>query len=204
MLTLLARAITTPWQRVVVAVVIAGAVAAVVLWSLATTAGDAALTSAAVTIVHAYLAVISIVLGVIDGRTHRLPNRIVLPAYPVLLALYALACVPNPDWSPFLRAALAGAAVFGFYLLLHGVRSAGLGAGDVKLAGVTGLALGWGGWDSVLVGVVAAFVVGAALALALMAARRADRHTRIPFGPAMLAGMWIGLIAASGGVLDGA
>jgi len=63
-----------------------------------------------------------------------------------------------------------------------------LGMGDVKLAALLGLYLGWLGWSTVLTGAVAGFVVQAALALVLLAARRVGRRDALPFGPAMLVG----------------
>lgn len=142
-----------------------------------------------------YFAVISVVLAVIDARTHRLPNRIVLPAYPVALAMFAIACLLGAEWSALLRALLGMAALFSFYLVLRMIGGAGMGGGDVKLAGVLGLYLGWLGWPAVLVGVVAGFVLGGVYGLVLIALRRAHRRTAIPFGPFMLAGAWLSILA---------
>ena len=60
--------------------------------------------------------------------------------------------------------------------------------GDVKLAALLGLYLGWLGWDVVLLGAAAGFVVQAVLALVLLAARRIRLEGELPFGPAMLLG----------------
>jgi leader peptidase (prepilin peptidase)/N-methyltransferase len=65
---------------------------------------------------------------------------------------------------------------------------AGLGMGDVKLAGLLGLYLGWLGWPVVLLGFLLGFAVQALVGLVLLAARRAGRHTELPFGPALLGG----------------
>jgi leader peptidase (prepilin peptidase)/N-methyltransferase len=71
-----------------------------------------------------------------------------------------------------------------------------MGMGDVKLAGVLGLFLGWLGWSELLVGAFAAFLLGGVVALALLAARRVTRSSGIPFGPWMLAGAWSAVLAA--------
>ncbi len=63
-----------------------------------------------------------------------------------------------------------------------------MGMGDVKLAGVLGMALGWLGWGVLIVGGFLGFVYGAIIGLALMVGRRAGRRTAIPFGPFMVAG----------------
>jgi leader peptidase (prepilin peptidase) / N-methyltransferase len=73
------------------------------------------------------------------------------------------------------------------YLILALISPAGLGMGDVKFSGLLGLALGWAGWQSVLLGVLAGFVLNAVVALLVMVIRR-DRGGEVPFGPAMVAG----------------
>ena len=149
----------------------------------------------AVTLVYLYLAAVSIALTLIDIDTHRLPNSIVLPGYAVVAVLFTLACVLGAEWSALLRAAIGGVVLYAFYLLLRVVRPAGMGGGDVKLAGVLGACLAWLGWGALAVGAFAAFLLGGVFGLALIAARRAGRKTAIPFGPFMLAGAWVGIIA---------
>ena len=149
----------------------------------------------AVTLVYLYLAAVSIALTLIDIDTHRLPNSIVLPGYVVVAVLFTLACVLGAEWSALLRAAIGGVALYAFYLLLRLVRPAGMGGGDVKLAGVLGACMAWLGWGAFAVGAFAAFLIGGVFGLALIAARRAGRKTAIPFGPFMLAGAWVGIVA---------
>ena len=60
--------------------------------------------------------------------------------------------------------------------------------GDVKLAALLGLYLGWIGWGAVVVGAAAGFVIQALLALVLLAGRRIGLRGELPFGPAMLLG----------------
>ena len=69
--------------------------------------------------------------------------------------------------------------------------------GDVKLSGVLGLYLGWLGAAAVAAGLLGAFVLAALAGLGLIAAGRATRKSRIPFGPFMLVSA-IAVIAASG------
>ena len=146
-----------------------------------------------IVIAYVYLASVSIVLTLIDVRSHRLPNAIVLPSYAVLAMLFTGACLFGAPWPNLLRAAIAAATLFGFYWLLRAIRPGGMGGGDVKRAGVLGAALGWIGWGSLVVGAFAAFLIGGLVGLALIATRRASRTTSIPFGPFMLVGAWIGI-----------
>ena len=140
-----------------------------------------------------YLAAVSVSLAMIDLDTHTLPNRIVLPAYPVATVLLAAAALMAGEPGRILGALVGGAALFGVYLLLALAYPAGMGLGDVKLAGVLGLYLGWLGWGELAVGGFAAFLLGGFFALALVIARKANRKSGIPFGPWMLAGAWLGI-----------
>ncbi|GAA4625072.1 leader peptidase (prepilin peptidase)/N-methyltransferase [Cellulomonas oligotrophica] len=145
-----------------------------------------------------YLVAITVALTAIDLDVHRLPDAIVLPSYPVAAALLVLASADpggTADWGALLRAGVGAAALFAFYFVLLVAYPAGMGFGDVKLAGVLGLYLGWVGWGALVVGAFAAFLVGGVVGLALIARRRAGRRTQIAFGPWMLAGAWIGLVA---------
>jgi leader peptidase (prepilin peptidase)/N-methyltransferase len=69
--------------------------------------------------------------------------------------------------------------------------------GDVKLAGVLGLYLGWLGWNSLFVGAFAAFLLGGIAGVVLMATGLATRKSAIPFGPYMLAGAFLAVFAAA-------
>lgn len=144
-----------------------------------------------------YLAAISVALVLIDLDVHRLPDVIVLPSYVVGLALLAVASA-NPggasDWPALLRGCAAAVALVLFYFVLVVIRPGGMGLGDVKLAGVLGLYLGWAGWASVVVGWFAAFLLGGVFGGALMLMRRAGRKTAIPFGPWMILGAAVGLV----------
>ncbi len=145
-----------------------------------------------------YLAAISVALTLIDLDVHRLPDAIVLPSYPVVVGLLVLAAVDpggEADWGAFGRSLAGGAAMFAVYLLIVLVYPAGMGLGDVKLAGVLGLYLGWAGWSSLVVGWFAAFLLGGVFSLALLVRGSAGRRTQIPFGPWMIGGAAVGLVA---------
>jgi leader peptidase (prepilin peptidase)/N-methyltransferase len=65
---------------------------------------------------------------------------------------------------------------------------AGLGWGDVKLAGILGLYLGWLGLAVLAAGLFLGYLLAAGAGLGLIAAGRASRKTQLPFGPFLLAG----------------
>jgi leader peptidase (prepilin peptidase)/N-methyltransferase len=139
---------------------------------------------------YLYLAAIAVALAAIDLDVMRLPDKIILPSY----AVVPLLLLPAGGWSPALRAAAAAALLFGLYWLLA---LWGMGGGDLKLAPLLGLYLGWLGWSSVAVGAFAGFLLGGVAGAALIAARRAGRKTPVPFGPFMLAGAVLAVFAAA-------
>ena len=150
---------------------------------------------ALVVVAHAGLIGVGIWLIVVDARTHRLPNRIVLPTGGALLVLVGIEALVTGEASVLLRS-LAGLVILGgVYAVMH-LAGGGVGGGDVKLAAVIGLVLAWHGWQTLLIGAAAAFVLGALYVLVLMTLRRAQRSTRIAFGPWMIVGAALGVAVA--------
>ena len=129
-----------------------------------------------------------VLLAVVDLRHRRLPNRVVLPAIVAGAGLLLVAAAGEWAWLALLRATVGAGLLFAGYLVLALISPRGLGMGDVKLAALLGLHLGWLGWAAVVVGAVAGFLVQAVLALALLAGGRIGLRGELPFGPAMLAG----------------
>ncbi|GAA1958142.1 prepilin peptidase [Microbacterium aquimaris] len=148
--------------------------------------------------VAAYVAFagISVVLAVIDARSHRLPNRIVAAGYALATVTLGLSAVAGGDGAEAIRALAAGAALFGALLLVRILDPRAIGGGDVKLAGLIGIHLGWLGWDAVLLGVALAFAGAGVFALLLVVARRRGGAARIAFGPWLLGGTWAAILLA--------
>lgn len=135
-----------------------------------------------------YLAVVGVVLTYVDIRVQLLPNAIVLPSYPVVIALLAVAAVVTGEWTAFARALASGAVLWTLFAVPLLFRFAGMGYGDVKLVGLLGMPVGWFGVSEVLVGLFLAFCLGGIVALVLVLLRRAHRKTPIPFGPFLIVG----------------
>ena len=143
-----------------------------------------------------YFGAIGIALAAIDLDCRRLPNAIVLPSYPVLAVLLAGSAWWQHDWWSLGRAVLGGVALFAFYLLLALAYPAGMGFGDVRLAGILGGVLAYLSWPALLIGAFAGFVLGAVTGVVILAARKGDRKTAVPFGPFMIAGALLAVFAA--------
>ena len=146
----------------------------------------------------AWFLAVALLLAVIDLREQLLPNRILLPGGIGAAVLLVLAAALDDGWPDLLRAAVAAAICFAVLLVMALLAPAGLGMGDVKLAGLLGLMLGWLGWPAVLLGFFAGFLLQALVGLVLLVLRRAGRRTELPFGPALLAGTFAAALASGG------
>jgi leader peptidase (prepilin peptidase)/N-methyltransferase len=142
---------------------------------------------------YLYAAGIGIALTLIDAKTRRLPDAIVYPSYPVLATLLAIASWLTGDWAALARGALGGLGLAFAYGLMAVLVPRGMGLGDVKLAGLIGLALAYRGWGVFAVGALAAFLVGALWGIGVMVKNHGARRVTIPFGPWMCAGAALGV-----------
>jgi leader peptidase (prepilin peptidase) / N-methyltransferase len=144
-----------------------------------------------------FLGALGVALAAIDLSVQRLPDRLVLPAYPVMVVLLAIAALAGHNADALGRALLGGVLLGGTYLALALLRPGGIGGGDVKLAGLAGLALGWLGWPTLMAGAALGFLLCGAVSMALMAARRITLQSMISLGPFMLAGALLATLAVA-------
>ncbi len=145
---------------------------------------------------YLYLALTAVVLSVVDLAEKRLPNALVYPSLLVLPVLLAFAAAASGSWSALLGAFAGGAALFVFYFVLALISPSGIGMGDVKLAAVIGLALGYLGWSPVLIGSFGGFLIGSLVSLVALVGRRITLRGSLPFGPSMLAGAFLAVLLA--------
>jgi leader peptidase (prepilin peptidase)/N-methyltransferase len=137
---------------------------------------------------YLWVGALGVAMAYVDLREHRLPDPLTAAALVGGGSLLAVAAAATGAWGAYGRAWLAAMAMFAAFLALALLRPADLGLGDVKLAGVLGLVLGWQGWGFVLVGAFLGFLFGGLTGVGLMLVRRAGRRSSIPFGPFMLLG----------------
>lgn len=137
-----------------------------------------------------------IALTMIDLDVKRLPNAIVLPLYPILLVALAAGAFLEDNSACLLRAIVGGAALYGLYYLLAFCYPAGMGFGDVKLAGLVGMVLSFISYPALIVGSFAAFLLGGILGIALIARSREARKRSIPFGPFMVLGALVAIFVS--------
>jgi leader peptidase (prepilin peptidase) / N-methyltransferase len=143
---------------------------------------------------YLYMGAIGAALTLIDLDVQRLPDMIVLPSYPIVFVLLLVPTMVTGQWGALLRAVLAGSVLYlGYRVLALVSPGAGPGRGDVKLAGVLGLLLGWLGWGQAIVSIFAASITGGVIALSLLLAGRASHSLLMAFGPSMMLGAWVAL-----------
>jgi prepilin signal peptidase PulO-like enzyme (type II secretory pathway) len=165
-----------------------------------------------------YVACSLIVIFVYDLRHYIIPDKVLFPAIGVAFVYRFSEVFFNPtqpplnlrggeipplnlrggegellfnaltNFGPYLFAALAAAGFFLFLVLV--TRGRGMGIGDIKLAILMGLVLGW---PQILLALFLAFFSGAAIGLALIAAGEKTMKSQVPFGPFLIAGTFIAL-----------
>lgn len=167
------------WQGSLAAGVVAAAFGLVLGW-------DPAL------VVLLPLVPVGVALTVIDWRTRLLPTKLIAPAYAMTLVAVLVAwALDGREVGDLQRTGLGWLVYGGMFFVLWFVYPRGLGYGDVRLAGVLGLALGWVGWGELLLGIWAGLLLGGILGgLLSLVTRRRD----YPFGPFMLAGAVLGVV----------
>lgn len=145
---------------------------------------------------YLFLGAVCAGVSVVDATTRRIPNRIVLPAYPVGGLLLTVAAASDDAWSALVRAALAMAVLGGFYLLLAVVLPGQMGFGDVKLAGLLGLFLGFLGWPAVATGALLASVLAVIGLAGRCALGGGSGRVTIAFGPCLCLGALVAVLLA--------
>jgi leader peptidase (prepilin peptidase) / N-methyltransferase len=131
---------------------------------------------------------VAVVLAGIDLDTMTLPRRIIYGSGVAAVVLLAVAAVATGEPSRLTGAAIGAGGALLFFLALHLIAPRGMGFGDVRLAGLIGLHLGWLGLLEVPTGLFLGFGLGAVFGLGFLAYQRAALRTQIPFGPFLAAG----------------
>ena len=172
--------------RTVVAGLVTGALAAAAAHRL-----GAQLTLVAYGLLFAVLVAVSV-----TDLSHRLvPRRLVYPGAVVVGAALVADALNGHDPRRLAGAAIGGAVAFGVFFAVWWFVPRGMGFGDVRLAGLIGLALGYQGLFDTYLGFLSAFVLGALGGVAVMVVTGSGRRTRVPFAPALAAGAVIAVLA---------
>ena len=126
--------------------------------------------------------------SIIDYATHRLPRGVTFRAAIVGGLLLALAAINHDDNSRIGVMFASFVVTLALFALLAAFSKGGIGGGDVRLAPVLGMFLGWLGASYVYIGLGGGFILGGVVAAGMLVTRRASASTRIAFGPFLCIG----------------
>jgi leader peptidase (prepilin peptidase)/N-methyltransferase len=129
--------------------------------------------------------------SVIDLEHMLLPNRVVYPSLAMATALLAIAAGIDGDWDRFGKALIGAVIASGALFLLAMLRAGAMGGGDIKLALLLGLCLGWLGIGHVVLGLFLGFLLGSVVGVGLIVTKVRGIKDHFPFGPFLAAGTLI-------------
>lgn len=132
-----------------------------------------------------------VAVSVVDLRVGLVPRRFLYPTLGIVALGLAAASADTGAWRSLLHAAIGGAVAFVVFYAIWWIYPKGMGYGDVRMAGLCGLALGFLGFPQLYLGFLAAFLLGALGGIVALA-RRGSR--RFPFAPALAAGTAFGVL----------
>ena len=146
---------------------------------------------------YLYLAAVGIALALIGFDVRSLPDTIVLPSYVVSLLLLLPAGAQRLDTSVPVRALAGMVALLVLFFALAAAYPTGLTFGDVKLAGLVGLYLGWLSWSALFLTAVGSLLIAAVAGVGVVVTRNASRSVAVPLAPCLLgAGVLAVFVAA--------
>jgi leader peptidase (prepilin peptidase)/N-methyltransferase len=135
-----------------------------------------------------YLVLTAWPLAKTDILERRLPNKYVLPAFPITYTGQFLAGLFGAGFTNMLWAFIVGVVTFLIALAIN--RAGLLGMGDVKLMSVMAIALGWYSPLLPIVALGLSFLIAGVVALALLLLKRIKLGGSMPLGPYLLAGFF--------------
>lgn len=139
-----------------------------------------------------------VALSAIDLRTTRLPREITYTTIAIGAPLLAVAAVARGEPQRIIGMLVGAVLALGIMGAIHLAARGGMGDGDVRLSPLLGLYLGWINPGIVPVGLFFGFLLGAVVGVLIMATRRGDRRTAVPFGPFLAAGTVVAVFLGQG------
>lgn len=138
-----------------------------------------------------------VALSAIDIDCLRLPIPIVYTTLALVGAALLGAAATTGSWREFAWAVAGGAIACATLLAIHVAVPRGMGLGDVRLALVLGAVTGWFGPARVGLGLFLGFLVGSIVGIAVSLAKGWQRKRKIPFGPSLIMGAYLAIIAGA-------
>lgn len=145
----------------------------------------------------AYLVLVAglLALACIDAELRLLPRTIIYVLLVAVGALLVVASGVTGHWHNLLVAAIGSASWFALFYGINLLDPRLMGFGDVRLAPLLGLGLGWLGVVPLLLGFFAANLLGLAFSLVLIARHRWQWHAKVPYGTFLAMGAAVAIFA---------
>ena len=140
---------------------------------------------------YLWFVAVTATLTLTDMDTKLIPNRILYPG--TVIAVVLLIGGGLIENGPILRAVGGGALYFVLLFVLALIARGGFGFGDVKLAFLLGVFAAYQSWDTLIVAIFAAFLLGGLVSLLLVVFRIRSRKDAIPFGPYLVLGAYVAI-----------
>lgn len=134
-------------------------------------------------------------LAVIDLEHMVLPKKVIYPSLAGMIVVFVGAAAVDREWHRLLVAGICAISWFLLFFLLNLISPRILGFGDVRLAPMLGLGLGWFGVRYVILGFFTANLVGAVIGVTLIAMKKIKRNQPIPYGVFLAIGAVIAILA---------
>jgi len=129
--------------------------------------------------------------SLIDITTHRLTRSVTMRAASIGGTLLSIAAIDNNQLGKIGVMSLSFVVTLLTFMTLSLASKRGIGAGDVRLAAVLAMFLGYLGAQYVVQCLALGFILGGVVALLLLISRKATRNTRIAFGPYICIGAMV-------------
>lgn len=136
---------------------------------------------------------VTVTLVLTDLDHKRIPNRILFPGTIVGAVLLLVAALFDDQPERLIPAAIGAVGYFGVMLVIALIAKGGFGFGDVKLAVLLGMFLGYLDWQFVPLGFFLAFFLGGVVSILLLVTKIKGRKDKIPFGPYLVLGTYLAL-----------
>jgi leader peptidase (prepilin peptidase) / N-methyltransferase len=138
-----------------------------------------------------------VTVSVTDLSYRLVPRWLLYWSLFLMVPLLVIASAVDHQWGRLLSAAVGGAAAFTVFFAIWWLVPRGMGFGDVRLAGVIGMATGYLGLVHAYLGFLTGFLVGLGFGVVVMVVSASGRKTRIPFAPALAVGAVVSVFFGS-------
>lgn len=146
---------------------------------------------------YLYLAAIGLAHAVLDLDVRRLPDLVILPSYIVTVLLLLPAGAAQAGWWGAARAVAGMIALLALFFALALAYPNGLGMGEVKLAGLVGMYLGWLSWNALFLTAVGSLLIAATVGSFAIVTKHASRNVAVPIGPCLVGAAILALFVST-------